>query len=191
MEEYIRESIKTKERILEDKKLLEEIKNAADAIIKAYKNGNKVLTAGNGGSAGDAQHIAGELVAKFKYVRKGLSAFSLGVNSSVITAVANDYGYEHIFARQIQANGVKGDIFIAISTSGKSENIVLALAEARKLGLMTIGLLGAENSPADNLCDYLIKVPSRETSIIQEAHIMIGHIICSLVEENLFMDGEK
>ena len=186
MEEYIKKSIKTKERILEDKELQAEIKRSADAIISAYKNEKKVLIAGNGGSASDAQHIAGELVAKFKYVRKGLSAFSLGVNSSVITAVANDYGYEHIFARQIQASGVKGDIFIAISTSGKSENIILALEKAHKNGLITIGLTGSEKSPADKFCNYLIKVPSQTTSIIQEAHIMIGHIICGIVEENLF-----
>ena len=186
MEEYIRESIKTKERILEDKKLLEEIKNAADAIIRAYKRGNKVLTAGNGGSAGDAQHIAGELVAKFKYVRKGLSAFSLWVNSSVITAVANDYGYEHVFSRPLRGIGKKGDVLVGISTSGSSKNILEAFKTAKELGIKTVAFTGKSGGEMIKEADITLNVPSDITNNIQEMHIASGHIICGIVEQHFF-----
>ena len=190
IENYIQASIETKQKILNDKNIIETINQAANAIIDAYKNGKKVLTAGNGGSAGDAQHIAGELVSKFFFDRPGLSAFSLATDTSILTAIGNDYGYEKSFSRQIQANANEGDVFIAISTSGNSENIVNALVEAKKKNVTTIGLVGEKSCEMDDLCDYIIKVPSDSTPTIQESHIMIGHIICALVEEAIFK-GEK
>lgn len=190
IENYIQTSIETKQKILNDKNIIETINQAANAIINAYKNGKKVLTAGNGGSAGDAQHIAGELVSKFFFDRPGLSAFSLATDTSILTAIGNDYGYEKSFSRQIQANANEGDVFIAISTSGNSENIVNALVEAKKKNVTTIGLVGEKTCKMDDICDYIIKVPSDSTPTIQESHIMIGHIICALVEEAIFK-GEK
>ena len=190
IENYIQASINTKQKILNDKNILTTIQNAADAIIKAYKNGKKVLTAGNGGSAGDAQHIAGELVSKFFFDRPGLSAFSLATDTSILTAIGNDYGYDKSFSRQIQANANEGDVFIAISTSGNSKNIVNALLEAKKKNVTTIGLVGQKACEMDTLCDYIIKVPSESTPTIQESHIMIGHIICAIVEEAIFRGEE-
>lgn len=187
---YIQASIETKQKILGDKNIIQTIQQAANIIVKTYENGKKVLTAGNGGSAGDAQHIAGELVSKFFFDRPGLSAFSLATDTSILTAIGNDYGYKHSFSRQIQANANEGDVFIAISTSGNSENIVNAIIEAKKKNVTTIGLVGNKACNMDNICDYIIKVPSDVTPTIQEAHIMIGHIICALVEEAVFK-GEK
>ena len=186
IKDYIKDSIDTKSKILNDESILNMIQNIANEIVKGYKNGKKVLTAGNGGSAGDAQHIAGELVSKFFFDRPGLSAFSLATDTSILTAIGNDYGYEKSFSRQIQANGCKGDIFIGISTSGNSKNIVLALQEAKKKGIVTVGLVGSKSCDMDELCDYIIKIPSSSTPTIQESHIMIGHIICALVEEAIF-----
>ena len=188
---YIQGSIDTKTRILNNKSLLTIVENIADVIANSYKKGNKVLTAGNGGSAADAQHIAGELVSKFLVDRPALSALSLATNSSIMTAISNDYGYEHVFARQVQANGIKGDVFIAFSTSGNSKNILLALEEARKNNLITVGLTGEKICEMDKLCDYIVKVPSKNTPIIQESHIMIGHLICAMVEEKIFSDNKN
>jgi D-sedoheptulose 7-phosphate isomerase len=185
---YIKDSIATKQKIFNDEKMIFAIEKIAEVIIKAYKENKKVLIAGNGGSAADAQHIAGELVSKFYFDRPGLSAIALNANTSIITAIANDYGYEQIFSRQIQANGQIGDIFIGISTSGNSKNIVLALEEAKKKGLVTICLTGEKPCKSDELCDYVIKVPSSETPKIQESHIMIGHIVCAIVEEKIFRE---
>lgn len=185
---YIKSSIETKEKILNDKDMLSGIQKVADVIVDAYRNNNKVLTAGNGGSTADAQHIAGELVSKFLIDRPGLTAFALTTDISILTAVSNDYGYEKSFSRQIQANAKKGDIFIGISTSGNSENIIMALEEAKRQGVITIGLTGGNECKMDPLCDYIIHVPSVLTPIIQESHIMIGHIICGLVEETIFSE---
>ena len=182
IESYIKNSVSVKEKILMDKKIISEIESSAKAIISAYNNGHKVLTAGNGGSAADAQHISAEFVSKFLYKRKALNSIALTTNSSIITSVGNDYSHEHVFARQVQAYGEKGDIFIAISTSGNSKNIILAIEGAKKQGVTVIGLTGGKKSLMDNMCDYLIKVPSEDTPNIQESHIMIGHIICALVE---------
>lgn len=183
---YIEDSIATKQKILNDEKMISTIEKVADEIVKSYKANKKVLTAGNGGSAADAQHIAGELVSKFYFDRPGLSAIALNSNTSIITAIANDYGYEKVFSKQVEANGEQGDIFIGISTSGNSLNIVSALEEARKKGLLTIGLMGEKFCKMEELCDYIIKIPSSETPKIQESHIMIGHIICAIVEEKMF-----
>ena len=183
---YIQDSINTKTSILNDEKIIETIKKIADRIVEAYRLDKKVLTAGNGGSACDSQHIAGELVAKFFIDRPGLNAIALVNYISSLTATSNDYGYEKSFSRQIQALANKGDVFIAISTSGNSENILDALEEAKNKGVVTVGLVGQNDCKMDALCDYIIHVPSTCTPTIQESHIMIGHIICALVEETLF-----
>lgn len=183
---YIEQSIKTKQLILNDDNIINKINEIADVIVQAYQKGNKVMTAGNGGSAGDAQHIAGELVSKFNFDRPPLAAIELNTNSPLLTAISNDYGYNKSFARQIQANGKTGDVFIAISTSGHSENIIEAVEEANKMDIITVGLIGNHDCPLDKTCQYIIKVPSTYTPNIQEAQIMIGHILCGLVEERMF-----
>lgn len=183
---YINNSISTKTKILNDEKILATIQKVAEVIVDAYKNDKKVLTAGNGGSAADAQHIAGELVSKFFFDRPGLSAFALSTDTSILTAIGNDYGYEYSFARQVQANANEGDVFIGISTSGNSKNIVKAIEEAKKKGVVTVGLVGEKECEMDKICDYIIKVPSISTPTIQESHIMIEHIICAIVEEAIF-----
>ena len=183
---YIEQSIKTKQLILNDDNIINKINEIADVIVQAYQKGNKVMTAGNGGSAGDAQHIAGELVSKFNFDRPPLAAIELNTNSPLLTAISNDYGYNKSFARQIQANGKTGDVFIVISTSGHSENIIEAVEEANKMDIITVGLIGNHDCPLDKTCQYIIKVPSTYTPNIQEAQIMIGHILCGLVEERIF-----
>lgn len=189
IKEHFQESILVKEQILKDENLITLIKNASLEIIKAYKNNNKTLLAGNGGSAADAQHIAGEFVSRFYFDRPGIASIALTTDTSILTAIGNDYGYENLFARQVQAQGVKGDIFIGISTSGNSKNILKALELCKQKEIISIGLSGASGGAMNELCDYCIKVPSTCTPRIQEAHILIGHIICAIVEEELFGKG--
>ena len=189
IENYIKESVDTKTRILNNENILSEIKKISFEIVGAYRNGKKVLTAGNGGSACDSQHIAGELVAKFFIDRPGLNAISLVNYISSMTAISNDYGYEKSFSRQIQALATEGDVFIALSTSGNSENIIMALEEARNKGVITVGLVGENECKMDELCDYIVHIPSKNTPIIQESHIMIGHLICAMVEETIFLNA--
>lgn len=188
LEAYIEASIQTKQEILNDKDLLETITQVANVMTEACKSSNKVLVAGNGGSAADAQHFAGELVSKFFFDRPGLPAFSLATDTSILTAIGNDYGYDRSFARQIQAVGNKGDVFLGISTSGNSMNIVLAVEEAKKKEIITVALVGSKACMLDNLCDYVIKVPSDITPTIQESHLMIEHMICAIIENNIFGD---
>jgi D-sedoheptulose 7-phosphate isomerase len=182
----IKSSITTKSKILNDQQLLNDVELCANEIIHAFKRGNKLLLCGNGGSAADAQHIAAEFSGRFLLNRKPLPAEALHVNSSYITAVANDYGFEHVYARMVDCTGKKGDILIAISTSGSSENILNALKTAKDNGIITIGLTGENGIKISNLCDFMIKIPSAETARIQESHIMIGHILCEIVEKELF-----
>ncbi|HEC1900480.1 D-sedoheptulose 7-phosphate isomerase [Campylobacter jejuni] len=189
IKEHFQKSILVKEQILKDENLITLIKNASLEVIKAYRNGNKTLLAGNGGSAADAQHIAGEFVSRFYFDRPGIASIALTTDTSILTAIGNDYGYENLFARQVQAQGVKGDVFIGISTSGNSKNILKALDLCRQKGITSIGLSGASGGAMNELCDYCIKVPSTCTPRIQEAHILIGHIICAIVEEELFGKG--
>ncbi|EAW7389556.1 TPA: D-sedoheptulose 7-phosphate isomerase [Campylobacter jejuni] len=186
---HFADSILVKEQILKDEDLITLIKNASLEVIKAYKNGNKTLLAGNGGSAADAQHIAGEFVSRFYFDRPGIASIAFTTDTSILTAIGNDYGYENLFARQVQAQGVKGDVFIGISTSGNSKNILKALEICKEKGILSIGLTGASGGAMNELCDYCIKVPSTCTPRIQEAHILIGHIICAIVEEELFGKG--
>ncbi|MCY7315804.1 MAG: D-sedoheptulose 7-phosphate isomerase [Rubrivivax sp.] len=166
--------------------LHQQLANAAQACITCLRGGGKVLLAGNGGSAADAQHIAGELVSRFNFDRPGLAAVALTTDTSILTAIGNDYGYERLFARQVQALGRAGDIFIAYSTSGASANILAALRTAREAGLVTIGFTGARQAPMPALCDHVLAVPSVNTPEIQAGHLVLGHILCELIESTLF-----
>ena len=187
--QQIEDSYLVKQKILNDASLVALIQEIAQKAIDTYKNGNKTLIAGNGGSAADAQHIAEEFVSKFYFDRPGLASQALTTDTSILTAVGNDYGFERLFSRQIQANGSAGDMFIAISTSGNSANIIEALKECKNKGITTVGLTGEAGGKVADLCDYCIKVPSSSTPRIQESHILVGHIICSVVEESLFGKG--
>lgn len=182
----IKASIQTKEAILLDDTLLAQIAKAAEVTAEALKKGNKVLFCGNGGSAADAQHIAAELSGRFYTDRPPLYAEALHVNSSYMTAVANDYSYDVVYSRMIQGCGRSGDVLFAISTSGNSKNILAAVEEAGKQGMITIGMTGSGGGKMNGLCDIMLKVPSNDTPRIQESHILIGHIICQIIEEQLF-----
>ncbi|MEA5257730.1 D-sedoheptulose 7-phosphate isomerase [Arcicella aquatica] len=181
-------SISTKQALLSDAQLISLIDEVATVVVAAYKSGNKTLLAGNGGSAADAQHIAGEFVSRFYFDRPGLASIALTTDTSVLTAIGNDYGYEKLFSRQVQAQGKPGDIFIGISTSGNSPNVIKALETCKEMGIISIGLTGEKGGAMADLCDYCIKVPSNETPRIQEVHILIGHIICCIVEEEIFAE---
>ncbi|MGB5604985.1 MAG: D-sedoheptulose 7-phosphate isomerase, partial [Gammaproteobacteria bacterium] len=176
----IRDSISVKQNILADEGLVNSIQEVADECIAAYRRGNRVLLAGNGGSAADAQHIAAEFVGRYAFDRPGLPAIALTTDTSMLTAIGNDYGYDKIFHRQLEANGRKGDVFIGISTSGNSPNVNAALQRAREMDIITVGLTGQSGGEMQSLCDYCMQVPSMSTPRIQESHIMLGHIICSL-----------
>jgi D-sedoheptulose 7-phosphate isomerase len=182
----IEESLKVKTLLLDDELFHKLIEESALRCCEALKNDKKIIFAGNGGSAADAQHLAGELVNRFGFERPGLSAIAITTDTSVITSIANDYGFERLFARQIQAIGKKGDILVAISTSGNSANIIEGIKEAKKIGITTIGLTGKSGGKISELCDLCFRIPSDETPRIQEAHILIGHIICSIIEKSLF-----
>ena len=182
----IQASIDTKENLLQNENLLQTIQNCVEIIINAFKNGNKVLFCGNGGSAADAQHLAAELSGRFYKDREALPAEALHVNSSYITAVANDYSFDVIYSRLVGGFGKKGDVLVAISTSGNSTNIINAVNRANEMEMITIGFTGAAGGGMKEICHHLINVPSADTPRIQESHIMIGHIICQLVEEKYF-----
>ncbi len=184
--ESILESIETKNRILSDARLIEEIRNVANACLECFCAGNKVLFCGTGGSAADAQHLAAEFSGRFYYDRPSLPSEALHVNTSFLTAVANDYSYEEVYSRMLRGIGKERDILVAISTSGNSPNILKALETAQELGMITVGMTGESGGKMKSHCDYLINVPSSDTPRIQESHIMIGHIICEIVESTLF-----
>lgn len=184
--EQLRETADNLRAMSVDAALHDAITRVAIACIEALRQGNKILFAGNGGSAADAQHLAAELISRFHYDRPGLPAFSLSTDTSVLTAIGNDYGYEHLFARQIEAVGNMGDVFFGISTSGRSPNILKALQTARAKGLLTIGLTGHSGGQMPELCDHCLRVPSDSTPRIQEGHIAMGHSICQLIESQLF-----
>jgi D-sedoheptulose 7-phosphate isomerase len=184
----VMESTETKQKLLADKRLLSEIFTVGNLMIDTYRAGNKTLLAGNGGSAADAQHICAEFVSRFYFDRPALPSLALTTDTSILTAIGNDYGYEKLFQRQLQANGKPGDVFIAISTSGNSPNILAALEVCKELGITAIGLAGETGGKMAALCDHCLKMPSKSTPRIQECHILIGHILCSMVEEALFAD---
>jgi D-sedoheptulose 7-phosphate isomerase len=193
MKDYIRAQIEEAHRITglmrEDAGLQQAIAAAASACITSLKAGGKVLFAGNGGSAADAQHMAGEFVSRFMFDRPGLAAVALTTDSSILTAIGNDYGYDKLFERQVQALGRRGDVLVVYSTSGKSPNILRALEAARSQGLVTIGFTGNRGGgvgPMHALCDHLLATPSPDTPKIQEGHLVMGHILCGLVERTMF-----
>lgn len=186
LETLIGASIEVKKRMLEDSSLLITVEKVIEQVVNAYKRGNKILAAGNGGSAADAQHFVAEYVGRFYYDRPALPAIALSTDTSVLTAIANDYGYDMVFARQISANAVEGDIFFALSTSGNSPSIINAIEAARGKRVITVGLTGQKPSRMDGLCDYMLKVPSEDTPRIQEGHALIEHIICQIAEERIF-----
>jgi len=183
----INEHIHVINLLSDDESLLKTIKDVADEIIKMYKSGGKLLICGNGGSAADSQHIATELVSRFLLERVALDAEALTVNTSSITAIGNDYSFEKIFARQVEAKGRKGDILMAISTSGNSSNVIEAIKVANSKGMQTVSLIGDNRESVMNkISNYCIYIPSRSTPRIQEAHILIGHMLCEVVEKELF-----
>jgi D-sedoheptulose 7-phosphate isomerase len=190
MRSYVIEAITEAQQVLSamlaDTHLHMQVEASANACAECFRAGGKILLAGNGGSAADAQHIAGEFVSRFAFDRPGLPAIALTTDTSILTAIGNDYGYENLFARQVQALGNKGDIFIGYSTSGKSPNILKAFAEARGKGLLCIGLTGNRGGPMRDLCDLILEAPSAATPKIQEAHLVLGHILCGLVEVAMF-----
>ena len=182
----IKSSVENYTRVLQDDVLQEKIQKIVIKSIAAFRDNKKMLLCGNGGSASDAQHIAAELSGRFYADRPPLYAEALHVNSSYITAVANDYGYEATYARMVEAAGRKGDILIGISTSGNSSNVVRAMQKAKELGMFAVGFTGKDGGKMKDICDIMICIPSVDTPRIQEAHILIGHIICQLIEEEMF-----
>jgi D-sedoheptulose 7-phosphate isomerase len=186
IQSIIESSIAVKQQYVSDPAFLQKINDAVTLVANAFKNGFKVQFCGNGGSAADAQHLAAEFSGRFYKNRKALPSDALHCNSSYVTAVANDYGYDVVYSRMVKGIGRKGDVLIALSTSGNSTNIINALLQAKEMGMTTVSMTGNSGGKMKDMADYLINVPSSDTPRIQEAHIMIGHILCQLVEENLF-----
>ena len=182
---YLMGTISVKKDILKDEKLLQKIAEVSKLAVSTFRSGNKILIAGNGGSAADAQHIAAEFVSRFLYDRPGLPCIALTTDTSMLTAIGNDYGFEKLFSRQLEAHGKEGDLFIGISTSGNSSNIITAVESCRKIGVTSIALCG-NAGVLGGIADHAITVPSNFTPYIQESHICIGHLICAIVEESVF-----
>jgi D-sedoheptulose 7-phosphate isomerase len=189
--EHFRRSCETLACAADDAKLRGLIYAIADTITQAFRDGHKLLIAGNGGSAADAQHIAGEFLSRLNFDRNPLPAIALTTDTSVLTAIGNDYGFERTFERQVRGLGRPGDVLIAISTSGRSSNVIAALRAARERGLTTIGFTGSTaNGAMQSLCDHYLAAPAQETPFIQQIHIVVAHVICGLVERNLFPPAE-
>ena len=184
--DLINESIRNFSNISNDEHMISLIEQISDIIISALDNENKLLLCGNGGSAADAQHIAAELSGRFEMDRKALNAQALHVNSSYLTAVANDYGFEDVYSRMIEASAKSGDVLIALSTSGNSINVINAIKKANQMQMVTIGFSGNDGGNMKDLCKYNLIIPSDNTARIQEAHILVGHIICKLIEQKIF-----
>ncbi len=186
---FVKKRIDASARIklkMAESEVVEAIKRAAEYIVQALRLGGKVLLCGNGGSAADSQHIAAELVGRFKLDRNPLAAVALTTDSSILTSVGNDYGYHDVFRRQVEALGKKGDVLIGITTSGSSKNVILAMRAAKEKGMITVGLIGEKSEAMKDIADVVISIPSKETPRIQEAHILVGHIICEFVERFFF-----
>ena len=179
-------SIKLKQKLLSDEAVLLAVQGIVDCLVKTYQSGGKVLFCGNGGSAADAQHLATELSGRYYLDRPALFAEALHVNTSFLTAVGNDFGFEHVFSRALEAMGKKGDVLFALSTSGNSPNIIKAIERADEMGVATVGLAGATGGKMDGRCRFLVKIPSEDTPRIQEGHMLVGHVICEMVERALF-----
>jgi D-sedoheptulose 7-phosphate isomerase len=186
IKKIIQASIETKQQVLQNEELLNTISEVVNRIVTAFKNGNRVYFCGNGGSAADAQHLAAEFSGRFYTDRKALPAEALHCNSSYLTAVANDYGYDVVYSRMIDGIGESGDVLIGLSTSGNSVNIVKAFEAAKEKKMITVAFTGITGGQMKSVSDYLINIPSADTPRIQESHILLGHIICELVEEKLF-----
>ena len=186
IKDIIAASITVKQQILQDEAMIKTVADCVTAIVTAFKNGNKVLFCGNGGSAADAQHLAAEFSGRFYLDRDALPAEALHCNTSYMTAVANDYSYDVIYSRLVKGIGIKGDVLIGLSTSGNSKNIVAAFEVAKEKEMITIGFTGETGGILKSLSDYLLNVPSTDTPRIQESHILLGHIICELVEAQYF-----
>jgi D-sedoheptulose 7-phosphate isomerase len=184
--EIISSSIETKQSLLNDEKLLQTICDVVNEVVNAFRRGNHVYFCGNGGSAADAQHLAAEFSGRFYADRKALPAEALHCNTSYLTAVANDYSFDVIYSRMIDGIGKEGDVLLGLSTSGNSVNIINAFETAKSKKMITVGLTGASGGKMKNSSDHLINIPSTDTPRIQECHIMVGHVICQLVEEKLF-----
>ncbi|MDC7222659.1 MAG: D-sedoheptulose 7-phosphate isomerase [Spirochaetales bacterium] len=190
IEHRLKQALTVKERMVRSASLIGAIEEAVELILKSYREeGGRLFLAGNGGSAADAQHLACELVGRFYLDRRSLSAEALTVNSSSLTAISNDFGYENLFARALEGKGKRGDVFLGLSTSGSSPNILMALRKAKEMGIHTIGLTGESGGDMAELCDVLIPIPETDTPRIQEGHILAGHIICEIVEKEMFPHG--
>lgn len=184
--EYFKKVKLILEEIISDKSFNQNIENCAQICIQSLKKGGKIIFCGNGGSAAESQHLSAELVSKFNYDRPALASISLTVDTSALTAIGNDYGYIHSFSRQLKALGKPEDILIGLSTSGKSLNVLEAFKAAKEIGITTIGMLGMEGREIGEIADFSINIPSNETPHIQEGHAMVGHILCSLIEDSFF-----
>lgn len=184
--EAIQQSIEVKQKLLSDVEILSTIRDIAETCAQSLSDGKKIMFCGNGGSAADAQHLAAELSGKFYYDRKPLAAEALTVNTSFITAVSNDYSFEEVYARMVEGSGNESDVLIGLSTSGNSENVIRAFQAAHRKGIITVGLTGESGGKLAQISDFIIRVPSADTPRIQESHILIGHIICEIIEQNLF-----
>ena len=186
IDKQIEESISVKQTLARSPHVISAIRQTAQRCVDVYCKNHKILIAGNGGSAADAQHMAAELSGRFNFDRPGIPAIALTSNSSAVTAIGNDYGYHKVFSRQIQAFGQPGDLFLGISTSGNSQNVLEAIDQSKISGLQTIGLTGAAPSAMSEMCDVCIQIPSVDTARVQECHILIVHLLCAAVEETLF-----
>jgi D-sedoheptulose 7-phosphate isomerase len=175
--------------LMDDARMQADVERVADLCVASLRQGGKVLFAGNGGSAADAQHLAAELVGRLVFERPGLASIALTTDTSVLTAIGNDYGYEEVFARQVEALGARGDVIVGISTSGRSKNVLKAFATARAKGIATVGMTGRGGGEFPPLCDVCLCMPSAETQKIQEGHIVLGHIFCGLIEQRMFPRG--
>lgn len=187
----IDESQRVVAALKEDEAVLASLAWTAAACVSTFRSGGKVLLAGNGGSAAQAQHLAAELVGRFAFDRDALPAVALSTDTSVLTSIGNDYGFDHLFARQVRAHGRAGDVLIVFSTSGASPNVVRACEEARSRGLVRVAFTGRAGEALPPLCDRILRVPSAETPRIQEAHLMLGHILCGIIERDLFAPGPR
>jgi D-sedoheptulose 7-phosphate isomerase len=186
---HLKQSLAALERANSDLPMLAAARAIASAIVAALRMGNKVLIVGNGGSAGDAQHIAAEIVGRYKQDRPGYAAIALTTDTSALTAIANDYGFEQIFARQVEGLGARGDVLLALSTSGRSANILAALKKARERGLVTVGFTGATGVAMGTDCDHLLVAPSDDTPVVQQIHLAVGHGICDEIEQSMMREA--
>ncbi|MDF1880043.1 D-sedoheptulose 7-phosphate isomerase [Sulfurimonas sp. MAG313] len=189
LKKLIQASLDTKQNILNDTKLMETIVEVAQACVALYKDGKKTLLAGNGGSAADAQHFAAELVGRYGFDRPSLPSLALTTDTSNLTAIGNDYGYDKVFSRQLEGMGNKGDLFIGISTSGNSQNVINAFEVAKTKGITTVALVGREGGKMATVADFTLIVPSNDTPRIQESHLLIEHMICDIIEQEMFGNG--